>query len=307
MKKDVQQFMNRRVVVLNDHDTVEQAARAMSEQHVGCVLTSTKTGISGIVTDRDLACHVVAEQLSADTRLSDVHTQEDLNFVYEEATLKDVIELMKKHGVRRVPILKELTGRTTCVGIVTVDDLIIDGIISLKDLKEIIKPQIPYNEKRPSTRIKQRKEARKEQSLNIFFKTLAREMDIDRHDAEPIIVFLLKGLVRRVTPGEASDLISSLPVNIQETLRENMTGPDRRVNAEFILRQMKVHFGLTSAAAERRVKGFWIGLELYLLNNECQHILSQLPNDLQLLLTGEIFKKSPTSKRHHGSASVPQQ
>lgn len=307
MENGIQQFMSRKVIILNDKDTIEQAAKAMAEHHVGCVLTNSKDGVSGIITDRDLACHAIGDGLPSDARLIDINTQEDLNYVAEDSTLEVVVQLMKRHGVRRVPILKKVHhSKLICAGLVTLDELIVEGLVSMSDVQEIIKSQVPLFQKRPLGRIKKRKEARKEQSLNIFFKTMARQMDIDRIEAEVLILFLLKILISRVTHHQATDLMSSLPMKIQEDLKDQKHGPDPTVNAEYIIQQLKVSFGLTSAAAERRVKGFWLGLEMYLLNKECQHILNQLPSDLQILLTGEVYKKPIDQNQPHRSVSLSQ-
>ncbi len=307
MEDGIQQFMLRKVIILNDQDTVVQAAKAMAEHHVGCVLTNAKEGVSGIITDRDLACHAIGDGLPGDSMLMDVHTQEELNYVAEDSTLQVVIDLMKRHGIRRVPILKKVHHhKLVCAGLVTLDELIVEGLISMADVQEIIKSQVPLFEKRPLGRFKKRKEARKEQSLNIFFKTMARQMDLNRSEAEIIIVFLLKILVSRITHQQAMDLMSSLPMKIQEDLKEQKHGPDSSIDAEFIIQQLQVNFGLTSAAAERRIKGFWLGLEMYLLNNECQHILNQLPSDLQILFTGEVYTQPVDQKQHHRSNSISQ-
>lgn len=307
MEFGIQQFMSRKVIILNDQDTVEQAAKAMSEHHVGCILTNSKDGVSGIITDRDLACHAVGDGLPGETMLMDVHTQEDLNYVAEDSNLTVVIEQMKRHGIRRVPILKKVHhSKLICAGLVTLDELIVEGLISMADVQEIIKSQVPLFEKRPLGRLKKRKEARKEQSLNIFFKTMARQIDIDRSEAEILILFLLKILVSRVTHHQAMDLMSSLPMKIQDDLKEQKHGPDPSIDAQHILQQLQLNFGLTSAAAERRVKGFWLGLEMYLLNKECQHILNQLPSDLQILFTGEVYNQPLDQKQPHRSVSLSQ-
>lgn len=284
-KLELRNFLNKKTVILPENSTVEEAAKAMANQKVGCVVVKARHKITGIVTDRDLACYVLAEQRSPQTALGDVVLVEELACVTEDSTVQEVIDRMIQHGVRRIPVVKTIShDRETCVGIVTMDDLVVAGAIDMTAAREVIKPQVRLVDRHASSKFQKRKEARLEQSYNIFIKTLAREMAMDRNDAEPVIFFLLKSLVERISYTEASDFISALPKLIQDDLYSAPSGPNRNINKEFILQQMQNRFNLDRLVSERIARGFWTGLEFYLLNNECNHIMSQLPIELQLLL-----------------------
>jgi CBS domain-containing protein/uncharacterized protein (DUF2267 family) len=295
---ELKDFLDKKVVILPENCTVEEAAKAMANQRVGCVVVKSRHKVTGVVTDRDLACHVLAEQRAAETALEDIIAVEDVVSVDEDATVEDVIEQMIHHGVRRIPILKKIShDRQTCIGIITLDDLILNGAVDVETVQEIIMPQVRIFERHQTSRFRRRKEARLEQSQNIFFKTLAREMEMVRNEAEAVIVFLLKNLVERISYTEAADLISSLPKLLQEDLWNVSSGPNRKINSEYILRKMQTKFSFAKPVCERLIRGFWVGLELYLLNNECNHVLSQLPNDMQILFRGESFPKSRSPRK----------
>lgn len=296
---DLQSFLDKKIVILPENSTIEEAAKAMAHQKIGCVVVKgRKHNIIGVVTDRDIACYGVGEERAPETALGDLIAVEEMAFVKDDSTLDEVIEKMIQFGVRRIPVIRQQGSlRETCVGIVTLDDLILSGSIDIRTAREIIKPQVRIFEHHHSTRFERRKEARLEQSQNIFFKTLAREMEMERDEAEPHVMFLLKSLVERISYTEASDLISSLPKNIQDDLWNAPAGPNRKINAEYLLRQMQIRYGFTRAHCERVIRGFWIGLELYLLNNEGDHVLSQLPSEMQILLSGDVVPKPPISKR----------
>ena len=61
------------------------------------------------------------------------------------AELDEVIRLMRQHRVRRIPITED--GRP--VGLITFDDLVLDGAIGLDDLRSIVTAS---SKSRPRTR-----------------------------------------------------------------------------------------------------------------------------------------------------------
>ena len=105
--------------------TAQEAARLMRQHHVGdLVVVDAPNGRRvpvGIVTDRDLVISVVATGLDpAVFTLGDLLTQE-LVTGREEEGIFEAIQRMRKHGVRRMPVVD---AQGTLVGIVSVDDLI---------------------------------------------------------------------------------------------------------------------------------------------------------------------------------------
>lgn len=111
-----------------------QAARAMADNHVGAVLISGRPGLAGIVTDRDLAPAVLGGEL--DPREAPLHEvmSEGVVIVDIDADLDAVVGLMQEYGIRRVPVTE--AGRP--VGLVTFDDLVLDGSASPDDVRAIV-------------------------------------------------------------------------------------------------------------------------------------------------------------------------
>jgi len=104
---------------------VAEAARLMREQHVGSlvVIEETDNGrvVIGMLTDRDIAIAVVALDFNAQTlRVADVMSS-SLVTVRAEDSVHDVLSLMRRHGVRRIPVTME---QDVLIGIVTLDDLL---------------------------------------------------------------------------------------------------------------------------------------------------------------------------------------
>lgn len=115
-----------RVVAIAFRQTpLDEAARLMRENHVGCLVVvderSDKRAVIGLLTDRDIVTAVVAADLAPSALwVEDVMTT-DLVVAREEDSLIDLIRTMRSKGVRRVPVVgleNELTG------IVSLDDVL---------------------------------------------------------------------------------------------------------------------------------------------------------------------------------------
>lgn len=104
---------------------LSEAARLMRERHVGCLVIVEEEDpgrvVVGILTDRDIVISVVAKDMDPrQTAVSEVMTTEVVS-AREEDSMLDLLELMRRKGVRRVPI----TGpQGVLIGLVTLDDLL---------------------------------------------------------------------------------------------------------------------------------------------------------------------------------------
>jgi CBS domain-containing protein len=112
----------RPVVHLDEEATVLDAARAMRAEHVGCVLVTRGGHPLGLVTDRDLVMRILAEGRDASTHLRRCVTYDPL-MLSETDGIERAVNMMRDHGVRRVPIVDD---RGRAVGIVTADDLLVE-------------------------------------------------------------------------------------------------------------------------------------------------------------------------------------
>ncbi len=104
---------------------VNEAARLMREQHVGSlvVVEETEQGriAVGMLTDRDIVTSIVAKDIDARmVRVEDAMSG-DLVTVREQDSTTDVLGLMRRKGVRRIPVVD---GKGALVGLVALDDLL---------------------------------------------------------------------------------------------------------------------------------------------------------------------------------------
>jgi CBS domain-containing protein len=123
------EICTRRVTIAFRQTPLDEAARLMRENHVGCLVVADempdKRTVIGLLTDRDIVTAVVAADLAPSAlRVEDVMTT-DLVVAREEDSLIDLIRTMRSKGVRRVPVVGQ---QNELIGIVTFDDVL--GILS---------------------------------------------------------------------------------------------------------------------------------------------------------------------------------
>lgn len=104
---------------------VDEAARLMREHHVGCLIVVDETPQGrmpvGILTDRDIVTSIVAKDVDTTFLcLEDVMVR-DLVTARESDSLMDLLGLMRRKGVRRLPVLG---AKGELVGLVTLDDVL---------------------------------------------------------------------------------------------------------------------------------------------------------------------------------------
>lgn len=120
-----QEIMSKNPRTVTPETTVQEAARLMKEEDVGVlpvVESASSKRLLGVVTDRDITVRVVAEGRSSasvrDAMTSGVKTAK------ADDSVKDVMQLMGKEQVRRVPIVND---RGELVGIVAQADIVLEG------------------------------------------------------------------------------------------------------------------------------------------------------------------------------------
>lgn len=119
----MERFCRKEIAAVAPSDTIVGAARKMQEKHVGAVVVVDAGGRPvGMLTDRDIACRVIAEARDpARTQVESVMSR-DLVTIRRAGTIDEVAFAMRKQGVRRVPIV-DAEGKL--VGLVAFDDLVV--------------------------------------------------------------------------------------------------------------------------------------------------------------------------------------
>jgi CBS domain-containing protein len=122
MVQRIRDVMTADPTTLPEDATAADAARRMRDEDIGDVLVVTEGQLTAIVTDRDIAVRVVAEDRSpAETRLSEISSK-DLSTLSPDDTVADAVRIMREKALRRVPVVE--AGRP--VGVVSIGDLAVE-------------------------------------------------------------------------------------------------------------------------------------------------------------------------------------
>jgi CBS domain-containing protein len=119
----VGELCNREVIVIEADASIDEAVKLMRQYHVGDIVVvrdSQQPVPAGMLTDRDLVIEVYAKGVDpASIAVGDVMST-SLITARESDDLFTVIGLMRKYGVRRLPIVNDAGWLE---GIITVDDM----------------------------------------------------------------------------------------------------------------------------------------------------------------------------------------
>jgi CBS-domain-containing membrane protein len=121
----IEQLMSRPVQSCQRGDTINRAAQIMWEADVGCVpVVDADNRVVGIVTDRDVAMAAYTQgRLLEHMAVEHVMANEVLTCKAEES-IGTVEERMRKHQVRRLPVVD---GAGHLIGIVSLNDIAIEA------------------------------------------------------------------------------------------------------------------------------------------------------------------------------------
>ncbi|WP_433501359.1 CBS domain-containing protein [Sphaerimonospora sp. CA-214678] len=118
MAQTVADVMTANPATVEANDTVSAAARLMRDNDAGGVIVTDGGHVRGIITDRDIAIRVMADGKGPDTPVRGA-SSEELTTVSPDATVDEVVRLMREKAVRRVPVVRD----DRAVGIVSIGDL----------------------------------------------------------------------------------------------------------------------------------------------------------------------------------------
>jgi CBS domain-containing protein len=133
----VTEAIRRSGVAVECDRTVRQAAEAMERTGVGALAVLDDGALVGIVTDRDLVRRAVAKGMSLDARI-DAAMSTPVITIDADSDLHDAFRLFREHSVRRLAVVRD----GAFVGLITVDDLLIDLSADLADLARPVEAEI---------------------------------------------------------------------------------------------------------------------------------------------------------------------
>jgi CBS domain-containing protein len=114
--------------VVTPQDTVTRAAQIMRDLGVGVIPVvddRSSMRLQGIITDRDIAIRHVAQECPTTCTVGQHMTSQKIDAVGPDADIDDVVEVMERDQIRRVPVLEE---GYRLVGIIAQGDLATRGV-----------------------------------------------------------------------------------------------------------------------------------------------------------------------------------
>lgn len=115
-------IMTKDVAYINPDSSVTEAAQLMQKHNVGSIPVCDKTGVIGVVTDRDIVVRNVAHGTDPHaTQVKNVMTTK-VTTVTPDMDISKVTDIMSTNQVRRVPVVDN----NMLVGIIALGDLATD-------------------------------------------------------------------------------------------------------------------------------------------------------------------------------------
>jgi uncharacterized protein (DUF2267 family) len=280
----------------------------MADNHIGSVLVAERQQILGIVTDRDLALEIIAGDLGHTTPLHDVMSDE-LATVPVTASIEDVVQAMRTRGCRRVPLIE---GEKP-VGLVTLDDLLIDGAIDAATAGSIVVAQLeaaarfreeaegalhpdelalPVVVGRRDRGIFRRRARAESAYARLLRMVEARSGLRTREQAELSLLIVLSMLCRRVTPEQARHLLAQLPSKLHPELERYLDGPDRQVTTGAIETELMSRLNIGEDLAQMLLISVCEALADCVTAGEIESFRGQLPLDMKDLFPPTPLRRS---------------
>lgn len=117
----VKEFMCKDVCCVNPQTKIQQVAKMMAENHIGCVpVCDDNNCICGVVTDRDVLLRCVAcDKDTTQTPVSDIMTT-NVCTCKPEDEISNAQSKMGQNQIRRLPVCNE---KNEVIGMLTIGDL----------------------------------------------------------------------------------------------------------------------------------------------------------------------------------------
>ncbi len=115
----VHDVMSPDVETVRPNQSVKESAERMHKQAIGYFPVCDHGRLTGIITDRDITCRVVAEGRDPLTKAGDIMSKA-VAYCFDDDNLTTAIQLMEQNRIRRIPVVDH---HEHLVGILSVTDI----------------------------------------------------------------------------------------------------------------------------------------------------------------------------------------
>jgi len=116
----VADYMSHEVRSIHRASTIKEAGQLLQKYRVGSLIVDDGSRYIGIITDSDLSRKAVAKGLDPNTATVTACMSKSLTTIEEDEPLSEAMALMKKQGIRHLPV----TADGTIIGVLSVADLL---------------------------------------------------------------------------------------------------------------------------------------------------------------------------------------
>ena len=146
LNEPVSKFVNPKMTAIESNLTIQDAAQAMAESKVDSILVFENGKITGMVTEKDILYDIVAKGLDPTKTILKQISKSPLITIPKTAPVREALELMKKHDIRRLVVMDKRP-----IGLITqkmVCGNLEDHRLLLPELETVDKTFCPYCSKR---------------------------------------------------------------------------------------------------------------------------------------------------------------
>lgn len=133
--KELEQVVKQpdKLLTINENATVAQAAKKMTDNHIGClVVFNSHDKFTGVITERDMLAKVLANSIAPDKALVKNIMTTTVISCNPDSTIDQVEKLMSENKIRHVPIVK----KNAPIGMVSSRDTIAHHLSKSKTMKD---------------------------------------------------------------------------------------------------------------------------------------------------------------------------
>jgi CBS domain-containing protein len=121
--RKIRDIMTANPETVTEKDTIRDAARIMKQRDTGIVPVVDGKKIIGLITDRDIVVRLIADgKDTSNAKVNEAMTK-NVRSVQEDASVDEVLRVMKGAEIRRVPVVNK---NDEIVGIVSIGDLAVE-------------------------------------------------------------------------------------------------------------------------------------------------------------------------------------
>jgi CBS domain-containing protein len=118
--RQIRDVMTANPECVTEKNTVRDAARIMKDQDTGVVPVVDGKKVIGLITDRDMVVRGIAEGKNLENASVTELMTKNVRSVREDATIDEVLAVMSKEEIRRLPVVN---AQDELIGIVALGDI----------------------------------------------------------------------------------------------------------------------------------------------------------------------------------------